>query len=314
MVRERISNVNEFAEYVSEHLFDESPEMTLDHTVQVQSVTKNNGLILKGIVVRENGCNIAPTLYVNDAFKRFEDGEDIQSLMDELLRAYDLHKLTDDFSVEFFTDFEQAKERLAMKLINAERNRELLATVPHYLLGDLAVIFQVLVDATEFGNATITVRNEHRDMWDVPTSTLFSFAKANMEEKQPVRIQSMFEALSGMIGNDDLLDVMDMPPMFVMSNESKINAAVGMLFTDKLQEFAEKYNSSLYIIPSSIHELLLIPDRNQDPDSLASMIVEVNSTQVSPEEVLSDHPYFYDMDTHELKFAETMEVMELIEV
>lgn len=304
-----MKDVKEFATYVAQAM----EEMTGCHT-EVHEVTKNNGNRLTAVTVREDGCNIAPTLYVNNGFERYLNGTPVDELIEGYLRTYENCKPSADFSVDFFTDFEQAKERLTMKLVNADKNAGLLSEVPHCKVGDLAILFQVQVEATEFGNATITVRNEHKDLWKVGTATLFDHAKRNMLEKQPIRIQSMIEVLAEMMGDDIPAEMLaSEPQMFVMSNATKVNAASGMIFTEKLQEFAELHNCNMFILPSSIHELLLVPDNgSMDVDTLAQMVHEVNTTQVAPEEVLSDNVYYYDKNVRALMIAESKEVLEVI--
>lgn len=310
-----MKSVKEFATYVAAHLFDAEPELADNHNVEIHEVVKNNGRVLTALTVREEGCNIAPTIYVNDGFEKFQDGADVEVLIAGYLRTYLESKPADSFSVEFFTDFNQVQDRLTMKLINAEKNEQMLKDAPHYTLGDLALIFQVMVDASEYGNATITVKKDHQAMWNIPTSTLFENAKANMEEKTPIRIQSMLEVLRDMMGDmpEELLDGAE-PSMYVLSNESKINAASGMIFTDKLLEFADKHESNLFILPSSLHELILIPDKgDMDVQTLTDMVCEVNITQVSPEEVLSDKVYYFNREEKALMFAESMERIDLVE-
>ena len=305
-----MKDVKEFATFVAEKI----EEMTGCHT-QVSEVTKNNGTRLTAVTVREDGCNIAPTIYVNDGFKKYLEGTPVDEIIDSYVSTYENSKPSANFSVDFFTDFEQAKERLTMKLVNADKNADLLSEVPHYMVGDLAILFQVQVEATELGNATITVRNEHSEMWNVETEVLFNQAKQNMLEKQPIRIQSMLEVLSEMMGGEipeEMIGEAE-PPMYVMSNETKINAASGMIFTEKLQEFAELHNCNMFILPSSIHELLLVPDNgSMDVDNLSQMVHEVNTTQVSPEEVLSDTVYYYDKDARALMFAESKEILDIV--
>ena len=309
-----MKDVKKFATYVAEHLFDEAPEMKGLVNVEIRDIVKNNGMKLTGLIIREKGCNIAPTIYVNDGFNKYRNGKGLDELVAEYLNVYKESKPNDSFSVEFFTDFEQAKENLTMKLISEERNKELLKEVPYYKLGDLAIIFQVRVEANEYGNAFITVKKEHMKSWGTDAIRLFDNAKANMEEKHPVRIQSILEVLRGMMGemSEEILEGVE-SKMYVLSNESKLNAASGMIFTEKLQEFAEVHNSNLFIIPSSIHELLLIPDSGDiEVEYLENIVREVNLSEVAPEEILSDNVYYYNRDEKCLMWAKTMEKMELV--
>lgn len=306
---ENTMNIDEFAKALKDKLFEINPDMADTHTVNINEVTKNNGTVLHGLTIQEEGGNIAPTIYVDQAFDSYKNGESIDVLANGILNTYEEHKPPQSISVDFFTDFDQAKERLTMKVINAEKNAEMLDGMPHFAFGDLAAIFQVQVESNEFGNAVITVKDEHMDMWGVDVSTLMEYAKANMEEKQPIRIQSMMEVLAEMMGTtpEEMMN-MEQPPMYVMSNESKVNGAAAMVFTDKIDEFAQQHDANIFILPSSVHEILLLVDNGEmDVANLESMVREVNATQVAPEEVLSDNVYFYDKDEKMLYVAETKE-------
>lgn len=311
-----VSNVKEFAEYLKEHLFDDRPDLAEHNEVVINEVTKNNGMVLQGLTIKNDESNIAPTIYVDDSFKRFERGDSIDDVIDNLVKTFEDHRTPQNISVEFFTDFDLVKDRLAMKVVNADKNAEMLEGCPHFKFGDLAAIFQVQVDSSEFGNAVITVKDEHMNMWGVDANELMAHARENMEERQPVHIQSMLEVLRDMMGGEMPEEMMGgpEPAMYVMTNESKINGAAAMVFTDKLQEFAESHETNFFILPSSIHEILLIPDNGEmDVEQLTNMVREVNDTQVSPDEVLSYNVYFYDKDEKQLMLAETKEPMELKE-
>lgn len=308
-------SMEEFASYVKDHIFDAAPEMAESHTASINEVTKNNGMELTGLIIRSEDSAIAPTIYLEQFYDKFTDGTDINDLMADIRGVYEEHKAPQNISVEFFTDFDQAKERMAMKIINLDKNAEMLQNTPHFQYGDLAAIFQVQVDSNEFGNATITVKDEHMKMWGVTPQMLFEAAKENMEDRQPFRIQSMIEVMADMMGMDPEMFTEDMaPPMYVMSNESKINGAAAMIFTDKLQEFAEVHETNLFILPSSIHEILLIPESEaMNVQDLKDMVMQVNATEVSPEEVLSDNVYFYDKDAKQLMIAETKEPLVMVD-
>ena len=303
-------SIKDFVDTVKEHLFDDRPDMAETHRVDVNEVLKNNGMLLHGLTIREEGESIAPTIYLEKFFDEFKEGSPLSEIADRIIGVYEDHRSPQNIAVGFFTDFEQCKDRLAMKVVNADKNTEMLAGMPHYKFGDLAAIFQVQVDSNEFGNAVITVKDEHMKMWGVDTKTLMEYAKANMEEKQPVRIQSMMEVLSEMMGGmpDEMLPGGDSPQMYVMSNETKINGAAAMIFTEKLDEFAQNHGANLFILPSSVHEILLIPDNgNMSVPELEAMVRDVNATQVAPDEVLSDNVYLYDKDAKSLYIAATNE-------
>lgn len=301
--------MGDFMEAVKEHLFDNHPEMADTHEVEAREVMKNNSTLLHGITIREKDERVAPTIYLESFFDEFKNGGTLAEIADRVIEAYEQHKAPKNISVDFFSDFEQAKDRLAMKIVNADKNAKLLSEVPHFKFGDLAAIFQVQVDSSEFGNAVITVRDEHMKMWGVSTDALMENARANMEEKQPVRIQSMIEVLTEMMSYVPAeMTASDNGMMYVMTNETKINGAAAMILTDKLDEFAQDRGTNVFILPSSIHEILLIPDNGTiGIPELEAMVKDVNATQVAPDEVLSDNVYFYDKDARNIYIAATNE-------
>ena len=96
-------------------------------------------------------------------------------------------------------------------------------------------------------------------------------------------------------------------PMYIMTNRQEVNGASVLLYDDVLQTFALKKKTDFYIMPSSIHEVILIP-KSKSPDlkDLNEMINEVNETQVQEEEVLSDHAYYYEKNTHTLMMGKCL--------
>jgi hypothetical protein len=72
-----------------------------------------------------------------------------------------------------------------------------------------------------------------------------------------------------------------------------------MLDEDALKEAAELYGGDFMILPSSIHEILLLPvrDEKEEIEELAATVREVNDTKVAPDEILSFHVYRYSCMT-----------------
>ena len=108
--------------------------------------------------------------------------------------------------------------------------------------------------------------------------------------------------------NSDLyMPCLDQLEMYVLSNKLKIHGATSIVYPGLLEDIAERLCSDLIIIPSSIHEVLIIPESyidSQDnlPPDYESMIREVNETQLTDDEVLGDCVYHYRRDTKTLEF------------
>lgn len=279
--------------------------------VDVHKVVKNNGLHLTGITIRNRESNLAPTIYLDGYFAEYKDGRAMVDICEEIVQVYEKNKVQKDFSLEQVTDFDNVKDRICFKLVNREKNAELLADAPYVEYQDLAVIFYVLVSKDKSGTASITVRNALMDTWGVDVDTLYHLAKKNTQRLFRGRVSSMMEMMAEIIDESaDRLDegmveaFFDMDvyedsafPMYVATNVSKLNGACILLYDGVLEKFAEKIGGDFYILPSSVHEVLFVL-ANGDIDAryLIQMVKEVNATEVSPDEVLSDNVYMYHAD------------------
>ena len=255
---------------------------------------------------------------LENAFEQYKDGDDLSEIMADIRTSYEVHKEPKGIDVDFMSDFKQVAERLSIKVINYEMNRDFLEGTPHFKYGDLAAIFQVQMNMEAYGTMTATVKNEQLNMWGVTPATLLAEATKNMEEKQPPHITSMFEVLKELMGMDMDMDFPDLPgakpEMYVMSNESKMNGAAGIIFTDKLQEFAEEHGSDVFIIPSSVHELILVPAVGEmSARDIKEMVRDVNDTQLDVQDRLSYNVYLYSKEEKQLMIADTKEPLKLEE-
>ena len=277
-----------------------------DYRVSVQEVKKNNGLVLTGLTILKKDCNIAPTIYLNQAFEQYQEGRTLESICREFIRVYEEHKVQADFDVSCVTDFSKVQNRICYKLINAEKNEELLADAPHVMLEDLAVIVYILVSKDSEGTGTITIRNNMLSFWHVDTDTLYEMALINTQRLFRGSVQSMASVMTEILSHkldeesaQEFYDMMvgedDMIPMYVCTNTAKLNGAGVILYQGLLQEFADRVGFDFYILPSSIHETLLIPaNGDMDVENLRDMVRIVNRTEVAPDEILSDSVYRYN--------------------
>ena len=198
------------------------------------------------------------------------------------------------------------RQKIIYKLVNTEKNKELLEDIPHIEFLDLSIVFQCLVTQEDFGRASILIHNVHLKLWDVSVEILYQAAKENTQQLQGYEIKGMTEVLQEIMCAEDSENFTEdnerssfsgSVPMYVLSNKSRVDGAACMLYPNLIQDFAEAIQSSFYIIPSSIHELLLLPTRHlEESQEIKSMIREINDTQVSAEEILSYSLYLYDKE------------------
>ena len=306
----------DFVEQVKEQIQDFLPEKFADAAVEVNQIVKNNDCVLDGLMVRTEESNIAPTIYLNPYFEQIQDGAELDDVLAQIASVYQSHYIDHDIDVSAVTDFDKIKEKIVCKLINEEANQQFLQDKPYSKLEDLAVVYQILMDKTGEGTATITITDNLMDGYGITLEELHDQALQNMDTLQPHSFKGMNETVAEMIavdiareqnvGMDEAKEMAmqmmsDIPDtMYVLTNDTKVNGAAAILNDDIRQEIAEKVGD-FYMLPSSIHETLIIPkDAGMEFKELEQMVQEVNQTQVAPGERLSDHVYKYDAKEHEL--------------
>ena len=272
--------------------------------VSITSIQKNNGIKKDGICILESGHNISPTIYLNDYYEKYLDGMEIEDVVREVLEVYKRSKVESGVDLDFFLDYEKAKKKLVYKLVNYEKNSNWLVGVPHLEYLDLAITFYCIVNNERFGSAVIQISNAHLNMWDVTLDNIYEAARQNTPLLLPYELLSMEQVLGSMLGEgcEEMPDLSEQEvSMYVLSNTSRVNGAATILYPDILKDFAKACGRDLYILPSSVHEVILVPDTGiGNPETFQEMIQDVNATQLSPEEVLSDHVYIFKRKKNEI--------------
>ncbi len=270
------------------------------YEIRVTKVTKNNDVELTGIIVMAKSDNISPTIYLEGLYEEYLQGTAMQALVDKVISIYEDQIRDINLDMEFFRDFDKVKDRIFYKLINFDKNRRLLEDLPYFRWHDLAIVFYYAMEEELVGKASITIHTHHMNMWGQSVDSLYRTASRNMKDGMPELLLSMAELISQLTGT--VMDKEDEIPMYVLTNQEKIYGAAALLYSQKIKILAERMGSDLLILPSSIHEVLLIPDDHQKGyDFYIKMVDEVNRTQVEPEEILSGRLYRYSRKKAEIE-------------
>ena len=281
----------EFLEAVRDHI----NETATGVRVSIHSALKNNGVRLSGLTFSQEGYNASPTIYMENYYVEYLNGTDVCEIGDRLMELYRENNLAVKLNMSFFDDFSLVRDRLYIKLINREKNADFLREAPYEEFLDLAIVPYVRVYDRKIGNGLIMVRNEHLKLWKADADTVLAIAKKNTHDHDDYSLRHIMEVLSAM-GNGFSAHAEDENdfPMYVATNKKMTNGAAVLTMKDKLREFAHVIGSDYYIIPSSVHELILLGKSEGDgTHNIDEMIREVNRTQLGPDDVLSDHAYLY---------------------
>ena len=266
--------------------------------VSIHPITKNNHIVLDGLTIQENNCNISPTIYLNYYYEEMLAGKPLAVICEQILQTYHSSRPEENIDIHFYTDYENISDKILFKLIHAKKNEELLKEIPHILYLDLAIVFYCLISTTPTGSATILIHNQHLNFWNIQTDELYQQALRNTPSLLKVEIKNMNDIMQELFTDAELDDCMDEDnaPMYVLTNTQKLYGAGCILYSDVLSQFSMKLKTDLYILPSSVHEVILLPaTQSTSVKELNQMVCDVNESQVLNEEVLSDHVYLYSL-------------------
>lgn len=288
----------EFLENVRKEVesrYDSNVSVTLNH------VMKNNGTELDGITIMEKDKNIAPTIYINSFYDRYREGVSLKAVVSEIIRIYNQNKNSININADYFENYENVRKTIVYKLVNYQKNKKLLEDVPYKRVLDLAVVFYCLIEQRKGVSATALIHNEHLRIWNATEDEIYNDALKNTPVLLAGSIVPMSKILSEIAGtapadNDEkVCEYTGEDILYVLTNSSRVNGAACILYDNLLKKFANDVHSDLYILPSSVHEVIIVPKKNAfDKSELADMVREVNEQGVSQDEILSDNVYEYN--------------------
>lgn len=283
-------NFEEFKAWVKENITSKDWKETSQ--VEISVVKKNNGVSKAGLSIREDEHDVSPLLYLDDYYIHYQNGELLENIIRNIRADYDKKVQMAAVKIPNLQEFENIRGRVIYRLVNYEKNKEILEDCPHIRLYDLAVTFRWVARIDDVGVSTSLITNKQVKEWGVSVNDLVLAARQNTPRLFPAQIIDMEEMLAGMVS---FILYPSAIPMYILTNEQELNGASALLYGDILKDFANKKGADMYILPSSIHEVIMIPaDRIDDPKKLSSMVHEANTTVVSTGDVLSDSVYYYD--------------------
>ena len=276
------------------------------YSVESHYVTKNNGVKLLAVIIRENHQTVCPTIYIDGYYEEYCKGRDVLYIACDMIdsfRSYNNYSESD-----FFEDLRCLPKNIKCKLINTEANRLLLDNAPHKEWNDLSIIYYLDMGVEDGFHKSMTITNMLMEALGLNLNELERLANRNMEQPH---IESMLSIMLRASGLHDMFGVNDFIEnsnnMYVITNEEKWNGAICALQKDILKNFAIQKNvEKIFMIPSSLHEMILVLD-NGDlcAQELNQIIREVNQDPdcLDPQEVLSTHCYIYNRQTDSISVA-----------
>lgn len=270
-------------------------------TVYIHTAVKNNGKERKGITVSEKGIHISPTIYLEEYFQQFQEGKPIEKIVEKILQLYEEVKCSHPCEESLLQNYEELKGKFACKLIHRGKNEKLLNDIPYVPWMDLAIVVFVLLEVSPYGTATVLVRKEHLEIWGLTEAQLFDEAKKNTPILLPYQFCPMRKLLREICPYAVDEGEEEEESLYVLSNKLRSFGAASMLYEGMLEKVGQKLGENYYILPSSIHEVIVVPEsKSPVKQDLEEMVREINETQVEEEEVLSDRVYYFSRKENRL--------------
>lgn len=289
-------NFEDFCDEISGHISYYLPDYDVE-SVKVEKVIKNNGVECTGVIIILKGENIAPNIYLDYYFMLYKQGRSLDDILTMLSEEYVRARTTMKNS-DFDIDMDNLRQNIILKLVNYDRNKDKLNDCPYIMYMDMAITFRYVVKCDEFGVASALVGNKDLARMGIDIDELYEIAMENTRRDFPEKIRCMDEILPDM--KDICIDEADRKKLYVLTNELGINGATTILYKDVIKDFANKVGKSLFIMPSSIHEMLLLCSDGVDKNRLKALVKEVNKYIVTEMDFLSDSVYFYDLEADKI--------------
>ena len=274
-----------------------------DWTIELHTdVILNNGTTHIALILYKNGEKLHPQIYLERFFEDYKRGKTMKEILQDVMTTYEeaLKNINPD-SLSGIEDWEQVKGRLAFRLLSKERNKETLENYVYKEFLDLAAIVTFCAEIDEQGVKAIRVTHDLAERWKVSEEEILQAAEENTESLFPVRMEPILDTLCRVadISRDDLPEEVlaeeDSPQIMVLTNYLGVNGATVLLYDSFLQQVYEKLSGKFIILPSSIHEVIVMPLASAPPITDSQKMVEqINRSAVKEEEILSDSVYLYD--------------------
>lgn len=272
-------------------------QKVVEEEVCFRTEKKNNQHEKEMLTVRMEGTNIIPAIHLQDLYEEFQNGKSMEACVEFVKEVLEMKK---PIKLEgIWGTWEEKKAYVRIRMVNREWNREQLKRLPHRVFCNLAMTFRMEYQSSDGMLTGYDIEYQMLEHWGITEEEVAETALANLR-KAEYTIRDLEEVIFEILGKPKPEETDGM--QFVLTNNDKFYGAAGILRTDLLRQFAEEQGCDFYILPSSLHELILVPDKHDfTKTELRDMVETVNEEQVAVEERLSDDVYYFSRYTGEVE-------------
>lgn len=308
-------NFDEFKEQFRNDLPGKLPEDMQNVSIDFLHTEKLQNGSYDGMVIQPDGQSVGMNIDLNRFFDQYQNGTSYEECLDELgaIVSHHIYEMP-NINIEILKDYNQLKSMLSIQVVPTESNMEMLQNIPHKEIEDLSMVYRFVTSNDSDGIQSILVTNNLLENYGITAEQLHQDALEMAPICKPVEIRSMGEVMREMMGDDFPAELAETDNMlYVATTPNKSMGAGVIAYPDFMEKAAETVKGDFYLLPSSLHEVLLVPDNGDtDRQTLENMVRDVNETQVSPEDRLSDNVYHYDSQTKIFELAQKFEERKML--
>ena len=266
--------------------------------VKINRVEKLQGESYTAITLTPEGTNVGMNLNANQLYGRLQHGESYDRILKSAVdQAKEQLAHIPSFNIAELSSYETARELLFVDVVSTKANAEMLSKVPHTEMEDISMVYRMQVEQLSDGAATVLINDGLMERMGITGEQLHADAMANSEQLRPVSMRTMAEVMSEMMGLPEEAFPMNtgVPQMYVVTTQDSFHGAAAAFYPDFMDKAAREIGGDFFILPSSVHEVLLLPDDgSQNIEELKAMVTGINATEVAPADRLTDSVYHYD--------------------
>ena len=302
----------EFYDEIINAIREEIPEEIRDMMEgDIREIVKANDTVLHGVVIKAPEQAIVPTIYIEDCIKQLPENFAMKDLAEAIISLYQVGMREAPAVESLSLEFDDIKDKLVVQLAEVERNKDRLKELAYKPLDNgMVMLAYVVVQEDERGSMRFAVTKDIAEGQNYDIDKMFETA---MKNNEPVLVDISDAIFSdGIEFAENLFDkeINDKLPdsMYTLTNSSTNLGAAALYYPNVQKRIGDMLQNSYYVLPSSIHEVMILPcSVNDNPEFLRKMVKEANETVVNPQEVLSDRVFMYDREKERLVEPKALE-------
>lgn len=235
--------------------------------------------------------------YFENLYLNYENGVSIDELVRTIMDSIEGNKPRKK-NIDKFFGYEECKDRIVAQVISKERNGEIIEKNVNRSFLDLALVYRIVFKNDDSGLISALISNDIASEWGIDEKTLYKVALENINAKAPYKAVNIGEIIHGDIVEDEAL-----PPMYVLASGNRSFGASAIAYPEEIKKAGSVLKGNFFILPSSQHDLILVPYDPSSVERYKDMVRSVNKDVVDIEDWLSDSVYFYDRESETVELA-----------